>query len=228
MKKTIADLEARISVVPTRESELVELNRDYETLKATYASLLRKQEDSKLSANLERRQIGETFKVIDAATVPQRPFNSFLRLQIILGGAAGGLVLGLAIVGFLEYSDSSFKSEDDVIRMLSLPVLAMVPMMASDKERAATAGGRLLLNVGGGVALLGSAAVVRPLGVAVLATAPTPCTSVSTTSGNPVRADVESAVPVPHASASRGAEQSGVRPFVGQGRYGAHWRGRHG
>ena len=54
-----------------------------------------------------------------------------------MGGAVGGLVLGL-VIGWASSStrDSSFKSEEDVVRLLSLPVLAMVPMMASDEERA--------------------------------------------------------------------------------------------
>ena len=36
----------------------IELTRDYATLQETYSSLLLKREDSKLAANLERRQIG--------------------------------------------------------------------------------------------------------------------------------------------------------------------------
>ena len=104
--------------MPTREAELIELNRDYTTLDATYKSLLKKKEDSQLAANVERRQIGETFRIIDPASLPERPFNQMRRLQVILGGALGGLVLGLAMVGFLEFRDSSFKSEEDVVRVL--------------------------------------------------------------------------------------------------------------
>ncbi len=52
--------------MPTRESELVELTRDYSTLRSRTISLLKKREDSKLAANLERRQIGEQFKILDA------------------------------------------------------------------------------------------------------------------------------------------------------------------
>ena len=67
-------------MVPTRESELVELTRDYSTLQETYASLLQKREDSKLAANLERRQIGEQFRILDPASLPQRPHNQRQRL----------------------------------------------------------------------------------------------------------------------------------------------------
>ena len=56
--------------MPKRESELVELTRDYTTLQTTYQSLLAKREESKIAANLERRNIGEQFKVLDPARVP--------------------------------------------------------------------------------------------------------------------------------------------------------------
>jgi len=115
--------------VPTRESELVELTRDYSTLQETYSTLLQKREDSKLAANLERRQIGEQFRILDPASRPERPYNQKQRLAILFGGSLSGLAFGLLLVGFREYRDASFTCEDDVVRVLSLPVLALIPVM---------------------------------------------------------------------------------------------------
>jgi polysaccharide chain length determinant protein (PEP-CTERM system associated) len=134
LKKTMADFSGKIDVVPTRESELVELTRDYSTLQENYSSLLQKREDSKLAANLERRQIGEQFRILDPASRPERPYNQRQRLTVLFGGPVGGLALGLMLVGFLEFRDSSFKCEDDVVRVLSLPVLAMIPVMEAEGD----------------------------------------------------------------------------------------------
>ena len=134
LKAAMADYNAKIDVVPTRESELVELTRDYSTLQETYSSLLAKREDSKLAANLERRQIGEQFKILDPASLPERAHNQKQRLAVLFGGPVGGILLGLLLVGFLEYLDSSFRSEDDVARVLSIPVLALIPVMESDDD----------------------------------------------------------------------------------------------
>jgi polysaccharide chain length determinant protein (PEP-CTERM system associated) len=129
LRARINEYQSRIDVVPARESELVELTRDYETLRQTYTSLLSKKEESKLAANLERGQIGEQFRILDPASMPQRPHNEMKRLTMAIGGSLGGLVLGLLLVGSIEYRDSTFKTEDDVMRVLSLPVLALVPIM---------------------------------------------------------------------------------------------------
>ena len=80
--------------MPERESELVELTRDYETLQETYTSLLTKKEDSKLAANLERGQIGEQFRILDPASLPERPSNQEQRLTMGIGASLGGLVSG--------------------------------------------------------------------------------------------------------------------------------------
>jgi polysaccharide chain length determinant protein (PEP-CTERM system associated) len=135
LKSVIADYQAKVDVVPSRESDLIELTRDYTTLQETYSSLLKKREDSKLAANLESRQIGEQFKVLDPASLPERPYNQNQRLTALAGGAIGGLVLGLAFIGLLEMRDSSFKNEEDVLRVLTLPVLALVPVMLSESDR---------------------------------------------------------------------------------------------
>ena len=154
LRGDMAEYQAKLDAMPSRESDLVELTRDYTTIQATYQSLLAKREDSKLAANLERRNIGEQFKVLDPARVPERPFSP-KRVLIVLGGSGGGLALGILLIGFLEYRDASLKTEDDVERVCQLPVLALVPIMESAEERrrarhrrAATIGVTLVALVG--------------------------------------------------------------------------------
>ena len=160
LQAVIADYQGKVEILPTRESELVELTRDYGTLQAAYTSLLVKREDSILAANLERRQIGEQFKLLDSASLPERPFNRLQRLAVMASGAGVGLVLGLLIVALLEYRDHSFKTEEEVVKFMSVPVLAMVPMMSADFERRAAATRQRIADAGGIAALLLAAAVV--------------------------------------------------------------------
>lgn len=132
----IAVFQKRVDVVPTRESEMIALTRDYDTLQRIYTNLLAKGEDAKVAANLERRQIGEQFKVIDAARLPERPFSPD-RFTINAAGVAAGLLIGLAVVGLIEFRDTSFRTDDDVVTVLALPVLASIPVMVTGAEKRA-------------------------------------------------------------------------------------------
>jgi polysaccharide chain length determinant protein (PEP-CTERM system associated) len=152
--------QTRIEAVPTRESELVELTRDYNTLQEIYSSLLEKQEDSKLAANLERRQIGEQFRMLDPASLPERPYNQRQRLIAMFSAAAGGLALGFVLVVLLELRDSSFRLESDVLRTLNLPVLALVPVMASERAVRARRLRSVIVNLTGTAAVIGSVVFV--------------------------------------------------------------------
>jgi uncharacterized protein involved in exopolysaccharide biosynthesis len=129
LRDLIAATQAKVDVVPTRESELVELTRDYATLQATYTTLLAKREDSTLAANLERRQYGEQFKVLDPASMPEKPFNSAKRMFATAAVGVSGLLFGVVLIGLLEFRDSSFRTEEEIVRVLSLPVLAVVPAL---------------------------------------------------------------------------------------------------
>jgi polysaccharide biosynthesis transport protein len=97
-----------------------------------------------VAANLERRQIGEQFKVIDQARLPERPFSPN-RTQIYFGGIAGGLGFGLALVALLEYRDSSFRTDRDVVGVRALPVLAVIPAILTDEDRRAMRRRRLMV-----------------------------------------------------------------------------------
>jgi uncharacterized protein involved in exopolysaccharide biosynthesis len=160
LKQSMAEYQAKVDAVPTRESELVELTRDYGTLQAAYTSLLSKREDSKIAADLEKRQIGEQFRIVDEASLPQKPYNQTKRLALTASGATAGLVLGLLLVACLEFLDSTLTREEDVVRVLSLPVLALVPVIASTRERRLYRRRGLVANVLAAVALLASAAIL--------------------------------------------------------------------
>lgn len=129
-----AAYQARIEAVPTRESDMSELMRDYDTLNEIYTGLVEKREASKLSANLERRQIGEQFKLLDPARIAERPISPN-RPRINFLGVIAGLAVGIGLIALLEYRDSSFKTDREVTSLLGLPVLAVVPVMQSDRDR---------------------------------------------------------------------------------------------
>lgn len=159
LRGVMAMHQTRVDAAPTRESELIELTRDYSTLQNSYASLLAKREESMISANLERQQIGEQFKILDPAKVPERPFSPNLR-RLNLMGSAFGLGIGLALIALLEYRDSTFKIEEDVLRVLELPVLALVPLMTSERDRRAHRRRKLLVALGAVFTVLISVAAV--------------------------------------------------------------------
>jgi polysaccharide biosynthesis transport protein len=145
LKEVIAEYQRRVEASPTRESELSELTRDYTTIQALYSSLLTKNEDAKISANLERRQIGEQFRTLDAPRLPAKPFSPN-RPRIIGLGALFGLAFGVATAALFEYRDTTLKTDEDVMTALALPVLALIPVMRSADERRRRRRRKILLS----------------------------------------------------------------------------------
>jgi polysaccharide chain length determinant protein (PEP-CTERM system associated) len=133
LRGMLGEYQKRIEAAPKRQSELTELTRDYETFQASYKSLLAKKEDSNVSANLERRQIGEQFKILDPARMPERP-TSPNRPRLQQMGAVGGIAVGLALATLIEYLDKRLKSEADVKAVLNLMVLATIPILVGEAK----------------------------------------------------------------------------------------------
>lgn len=157
---TIAKYQQLVQAAPMLESQLSGLMRDYSTLQSTYETLLRKMQEARVSANLEQRQVGEQFRIIDPARLPETPRHPD-RLRINLIGAFLGLGLGLAIAGLLEYRDTSLRSEEDVLVALSLPVVALIPALWTGAEiKKARRRRRVLLGASLGITLAASAAAL--------------------------------------------------------------------
>jgi polysaccharide chain length determinant protein (PEP-CTERM system associated) len=150
---------ARVQAAPGLEAQLTELMRDYNTLQEGYTSLLRKSQDSSIAVNLERRQIGEQFRILDGARLPERPVSPN-RLQINLLGILAGLGIGLGLVALLEYRDTSFKTDDDIVTTLALPVLAVIPAMTNAGERRAHRRRKVLVAASASIGCIALAAAV--------------------------------------------------------------------
>ncbi len=120
----------RIASSPLVDQQYKQLTRDYETAKKFYEDLLNKMNQSKMATDLERRQEGQQFKVMDQPNLPDAPIFPN-RLIFVGGGLLLGLVTGLAIAAFLEYRDTSLRSERDVWAFTHLPTLATIELLHS-------------------------------------------------------------------------------------------------
>ena len=120
----------RISSSPLVEEQYKELTRDYQTAQKFYDDLLAKMNQSKMATSLERRQQGEQFSVIDAASLPDSP--SFpKRGYFAAGGFVLGLLVGMLIAALLEYRNTAIRTEDDIYAFLSLNTLGVIERVGS-------------------------------------------------------------------------------------------------
>jgi polysaccharide chain length determinant protein (PEP-CTERM system associated) len=150
----------RVASSPAVEEEYKSITRDNQTAQAFYDDLLNKLNQSKMATDLERRQQGEQFRVMDEPNLPESP-SSPKRSVFVMGGLLLGLALGLSIVALLEYLDTAIRSERDIWAFTKLPTLGVIGFTGEPETVVAkrklfgrsssdiTAGGKPLMNAGG-------------------------------------------------------------------------------
>jgi len=133
LKEQIGIYQKRIEETPKREQEIALLTRDYDLLKASYQSLMDKKIQAQMAENLERKQQGEQFKILDPARIPEKPVKPD-RNKILLIGGFIGLVAGLGLTWFRESMDQSFHAVSDLEDYLGIPVIATIPNLREERK----------------------------------------------------------------------------------------------
>jgi polysaccharide chain length determinant protein (PEP-CTERM system associated) len=128
LRNKIHASEARLQLSPAVEQQYKELTRDFQTAQEEYSTLLKQRDAAVRGADLEVRQQGEQFKILDTASLPGKP-NFPPRLAIAGGGFAGGLAVGLGLILLMEMKDKSIRTEGDIELFLKIPTLALIPVV---------------------------------------------------------------------------------------------------
>lgn len=130
----VVESHLRVTEAPLRRQQLSTVDREFEILTQEIADLERKQQQSRLVADMERREQGQQFRQIDPASLPTTP-SSPKRLKINLGGAAGGIVLGLALAFLMDVKDRSFHTEKQLNQLFPVPVAIALPVLFLPGEK---------------------------------------------------------------------------------------------
>jgi polysaccharide chain length determinant protein (PEP-CTERM system associated) len=130
----IALYQRRLEMTPKRDQELALITRDYETTRDMFRQLLAKRGEADIAAELEQRQKGEKFRVIEQARLPERPAGpNRMRLLIV------GLVLALGAAGvavvLAEQVDTSYRRAEEVRATAGVPVLSTIPRIVTEDDR---------------------------------------------------------------------------------------------
>lgn len=153
--KKIEKYQERIAATPARELELKELSEDYNSLKAVLENLVDKKIQADLSENLERKQKGEQFKILDPANLPEKPFAPN-RVFYLAFGIFLGFAIGPGIIVLIDFLNPGIKSRQDLSSSIDAPVLVLIPEIITKNDRkkvltlrwSATAGFLFVIAIG--------------------------------------------------------------------------------
>jgi uncharacterized protein involved in exopolysaccharide biosynthesis len=126
VRAAIEKYQTRIDNTPIRGIDLSKISRSHDITLKKYQDLLAKGLESELAENMEKKQKGEQFQIIDPANFPVKPFKPN-RQRIIFVGLLIGLAAGFGLAFLCETLDRSFKHSDDLAGYVDLPVLATLP-----------------------------------------------------------------------------------------------------
>ena len=135
LQAQLQDVQERIAATPAVAERLDALQRQYDHLYASFQDFSSRRQQAAVQANLERKQLGEQFRILESAFPALRP-NSPNRLLILTLGMMLGVGLGVALGLVAENADSSVHQAKDLQRVAGLPVLASIPAILLEPDRA--------------------------------------------------------------------------------------------
>ena len=126
IRKTMGIYQRRVEDTPNREQELQSIQRDYNNIKDSYNSLLARRLEAELAVNMEKKQKGEQFRILDYARLPEKPISPDVRMLFMLSLAIG-LGLGGGTAFLLEFLNPTLRRDEQIETEIGLPILASIP-----------------------------------------------------------------------------------------------------
>ena len=128
IEKKMLVYQRRVEDTPKRELELQSLKRDYTNIRDIYNSLLDRKLEAELSVNMEKKQKGEQFRIIDYARLPEKPISPNVEKYFFLAMFVG-LGFAVGVVFLLEFFDPFIRRDEQLEDDLGLSILATIPVL---------------------------------------------------------------------------------------------------
>ena len=130
LRSQMGVIQARVDNTSINGIELSKISRGYEITLKKYQDLLGKSLESELSENMEKKQKGEQFQILDPANYPLKPVRP--NRALILGfGLLAGLGGGVGLAFLWDTLDTSFKRSDELAGYVNIPLLATIPALVT-------------------------------------------------------------------------------------------------
>ncbi|PYS23661.1 MAG: hypothetical protein DMF72_08325 [Acidobacteria bacterium] len=130
----IAELDSRINEIPNAEVGLEAIDREYQTKKANYDSLLAQQQKVVIGADAAKDQQSSGIQLVDPANLPEQPVAP-KRSTLTVAGFGIGLAIGfLLAIAFELRRLFTIQTMEDAKHYTGLPVLASIPELLTEAE----------------------------------------------------------------------------------------------
>jgi polysaccharide chain length determinant protein (PEP-CTERM system associated) len=136
LRQVVSDVETRIAGIPAVAERLDALSRRYEHLYNSYQDFSARLQQAGVQAQLERRQLGEQFRILESAFAAPEP-SSPNRILILVLGTVLALAISFGVGLAAEIVDTSVHTSNDLQAALGIPVLVSVPNIILESDRIA-------------------------------------------------------------------------------------------
>ncbi|HEX30276.1 TPA: hypothetical protein ENG04_09375 [Candidatus Poribacteria bacterium] len=129
LRTEISKWEKMLRKLPQIEMELNRLTREKELYERSYSLLYDRLNNAMLAKAAELEKLGTSAKLLDPAVPPTKPIKP-RRVRMVIMATILGLGIGFGSALLLEYSDRSFRDEEEMSEFLRLPILASLPRLS--------------------------------------------------------------------------------------------------
>ncbi len=134
LRQRMNEYEGKLAQIPRVAEQFATLRRKYEFAQANYNDLRKKAEEARRSQQMEERQKGEQFEIVDKAVVPDKPKHP-RKHEIIVAGLVFGLLLGFGVSLALSFFDPTFRDEGELVEAVPLPLLSSIPRLSLPRAK---------------------------------------------------------------------------------------------